>query len=97
MTRLALLSLVVLTLTAAARADGPPPGRERLSMDAHWRFHLDDPAEVKPGLFAYPEQKDLAKASADDFQVKRRPGQAAGRPGQDRSRRRPADRVGRLR
>ncbi len=42
------------------------PARERLSLDARWRFHLGDPAGVDPAPFDYPELNDLAKVHPGD-------------------------------
>ncbi len=61
--RSCLLSLLILAIPLPAFA------RERLSMDAGWKFHLGDPAGVDAKQFDYPELPDLAKASKDDTEA----------------------------
>ena len=56
------LPLLLLMMVAT-----PAFARDRLCLDDGWRFHLGDPARVDPKPFDYPELRDLAKASADDF------------------------------
>ena len=49
--------------------------RDRLSLDAGWRFRLGDPADVTTNVTYYPEISDLAKR--DQALLKRRSTHAA--------------------
>jgi beta-galactosidase len=53
--RFAILGLLLLVAFFSARA------RERVLMDAGWRFQLGDPADVTTNVTVYPEIPDLAK------------------------------------
>jgi beta-galactosidase len=59
--RIAIGLALVLCLGSSALA----AGRQRLLMDANWRFTLDDPKDAG-SQFDYPEIRDLAKARADE-------------------------------
>jgi beta-galactosidase len=74
-------TLIVLAMLAVAPvAKGGEAGRERLSMDAGWRFHLGDPDGVSPETFDsapaargprgddFGGQVASAKARPDDFE-----------------------------
>lgn len=49
--------------TAAVAVAATPTGRERLLLDAGWRFHLGDPAGLDPAIFAYPEVDALERTA----------------------------------
>ncbi len=58
--RLSLLGLLAGISFSAAFA------RDRLSLDAGWRFRLGDPADVTTNVTYYPEISDLAKLDANE-------------------------------
>src|SRR5262249_33971520 len=41
--------------------------RDQLLMDAGWRFHLGDPADVTTNVTWYPEISDLAKLESNEI------------------------------
>jgi len=50
---------------SAAPAMGAAAARQRLLMDANWRFTLNDPADAGQ-IFEFPEGRDLVKAHSGD-------------------------------
>jgi beta-galactosidase len=63
---LALLTSLPALLLAPAAARTSAPLRERVSLDADWRFQQGDPAEVE-GQLAYEKIKDRVTATGDEF------------------------------
>src|SRR5262245_38846071 len=55
----------VLLVIAAVASLNVAYGRERISLDANWRFRLGDPVDVTTNVSWYPEVSDLAKLTTD--------------------------------
>jgi hypothetical protein len=62
------LSVALLLQTMAGwAAEDAQPVREHLNIDADWRFHRDDPADVPAGSCSYAQTKTLLLSTSNDL------------------------------